>query len=132
MQYAQSIPGIGFITATSILGKIGDPGNLRNVRELTCFMGLTPTERSSGDITRRGSITHLGDKKLRALLIEAAWVAIRSDIELREFFYRIKSRNHPMCASQKAIVAVARKLTQRIYRVLKDQRRYVTHQEVKR
>lgn len=127
VQYLQSIPGIGFITATDILGKIGDPVNLKDLRELACFVGLTPTERSTGDVINQGSITHLGNKNLRRLLIESAWVAIRRDTELDQFFHRIKSRNNPKCASQIAITAVARKLTQRIYRVLKDQRNYTIH-----
>lgn len=122
IEYLKSIPGIGFITATTILGKVGDPIHLRNIRELASFTGLTPRERSTGETIRRGNISHLGDKRLRALLVESAWVAIRRDTELKQFYHRIASRNHPKGAAQKAIVAVARKLTQRIHRVLKDQK----------
>ena len=60
MQYLISIPGIGFITAITILGRIGDPENLKNVRELSAFVGLIPTENSTGDNVNYGSITHLG------------------------------------------------------------------------
>lgn len=120
----QSIPGIGFIVATTILGKLGDPGNLRNPREIGAFVGLVPTEQSTGDAIKRGSITHLGNKTLRFLLIEAAWVAIRKDTKLQQFYHRIKGRHHPRIASKKAITAVARKLTLIIYRVLKEQRMY--------
>lgn len=127
VKYLVSVPGIGFITATAILGIVGDPAYLENIRELACFTGLTPSEHSTGENVNRGSITHMGNRILRRLLIEAAWVAIRYDTELKQFFYRIRHRNHPKGASQKAIVAVARKLTQRIYRVLKDQREYVVH-----
>lgn len=125
--YLKSIPGIGFITACAILGKIGDPANLKNVRELAGFVGVVPREHSTGDVVNRGSISHLGDKRLRSLLIEAAWVAIRRDTELRQFYHRIASKNHPKAAAKKAIVAVARKLTYRIYSVLKDQKMYVVH-----
>jgi len=125
IHYLVSIPGIGFITAVTILGRIGDPGNLRNVRELAAFVGLVPTENSTGEDVDRGSITHLGDRRLRSLLIEAAWAAIRKDAELSQFYYRIKSRHHIKIAARKAIVAVARKLTQRIYCVLKEQREYI-------
>jgi transposase len=127
MYYLVSIPGIGFITAVTVLGRIGDPGRLRNVRELSAFVGLVPTEKSTGDDVNRGSITHLGDSILRSLLIEASWSAIRKDRELNQFYFRIKSRHHPKIAARKAIVAVARKLTQRIYRILKEQRLYVVH-----
>jgi len=123
-RYLQSIPGIGFITALAILARIGDPSNLSNVREIGAFTGLVPRERSTGDTVHRSSITHLGNSELRSLLVEASWVAIRHDAELAQFYYRIKSRHHPQASAKKAIVAVARKLTQRIYKVLKEQRIY--------
>lgn len=122
-----SIPGIGFITAATVLGRIGNPRNLKNPRELAAFVGLVPSEKSTGDDISKGSITHLGNQILRSLLIEAAWVTIRHDIELSQFFNRIKKRHHPKIAARKAIVAVARKLTERIYCVLKNQRAYIVH-----
>lgn len=127
IHYLQSIPGIGFTIATMLLGKIGDPHNLQNPRELAGFIGLSPKENSTGDNVNRGPITHMGDKTLRFLLVEAAWVAIRKDTQLDQFYNRIRSRNHPKSASRIAITAVARKLTQIIYRVLKDERDYIRH-----
>jgi len=125
LNHLQSIDGIGFIIAATVLGKIGDPRYLNNVRELAGFMGLTPREHSTGHVIQMGSITHLGDKPLRSLLIEAAWVAIRKNVSLRQFYHRIKQRHHPQIAAKKAIVAVARKLTCIIYAVLKEQRMFV-------
>ena len=125
--YLRSIPGIGFITANLLLGRLGDPQNLKNVREIAAFLGLVPSENSSGDRVYRGRITHLGDPFVRSRLVECSWIAIRYDKELEQFYHRIKSRHHPSLAASKAIVAVARKLTQRIYRVLKDRRNYVVH-----
>lgn len=127
VEYLKSIPGIGFITAISILGRIGDPLNLKDVREIAAFVGIVPTEKSTGDTINQGSITHLGNRNLRCLFIEAAWVAIRKDTELHQFYCRIKARHHPKIAARKAIVAVARKLTQRIYKILKEQRMYTVH-----
>jgi transposase len=127
LHYLQSIPGIGFIIAVSLLGKIGDPAYLHDPRELAAFIGLVPTEHSTGDEIHKGSITRLGDKTLRFMMIEAAWVAIRFDTQLGQFYYRIKQRHHPQSASKIAITAVARKLTQIVYRVLKDKREYIQH-----
>jgi transposase len=127
MKYLESLPGIGLITAVTILGRIGDPKYLKNVRELAAFLGLVPREKSTGDNINQGSITHLGDHHLRALLIEGSWAAIRKDQELNQFYHRIKNRHHPKIGPKKAIVAVARKLTQRIYCVLKEQRFYRVH-----
>jgi len=127
MKYLDSIPGIGFITAVTVLARIGDPQYLKNPRELAAFIGLVPREHSTGDHVFRGSITHLGCRTLRSLLVEAAWVAIRHNVQLKEFYCRIRNKHHPLVGSNKAIVAVARKLTQIIYRVLKEQRMYMAH-----
>lgn len=127
MTYLLSIPGIGFITASSLLARVGDPENLKNVRELGAFTGLVSSEKSTGNSIQQGSITHLGNRILRSLMVEAAWSAIRKDSELDQFYHRIKSRHHPKIAARKAIVAVARKLTTRIYCVLKEQRNYIVH-----
>jgi transposase len=127
VEIALSVSGVGLITAVTLFARIGDSANLQKQRELTGFVGLAPTERSSSGTERRGHISHLGDSRLRALLVEAAWVAIRRDSELRQFYHRIAGKNHGSGASKKAIVAVARKLTERLYRVLKDQRKYVVH-----
>jgi transposase len=125
--FLQSIQGIGFITASTVLANIGDPKNLKNVRELAGFLGLVPREHSTGDHVYRGSITHLGNRVMRTLLIEAAWIAIRHDQQLEQFYNRIRARHHHQFGASKAIVAVARKLTQIIYCVLKEQRNYVKH-----
>ena len=127
MRYLISIPGIGFIIAVTLLGNIGNPMYLQNPRELAAFAGLTPKEKSTGDKINRGSITQMGDKTLRFLLVEASWVAIRKDTLLSQFYHRIRRKNHPKVASKIAITAVARKLTQIIYRVLKDKREFIQH-----
>jgi len=127
MRLLCTIPGVGFITAVTVLGRIGDPTLLQNVREIGCFVGLTPREWSTGDRVHKGSISHFGDGILRSLLVEAAWVAIRKDNELKMFYERLSRHNHPKGSAQKAIVAVARKLTMRIFRVLKDRRPYSVH-----
>ena len=124
-RYAQSVPGIGLIIALTLLGRSGNPAQLKNVRELAAFLGLVPSEKSTGDTVQRGYITHLGNAVLRSMIIEASWIAIRKDSELNQFYHRIKARHHPQVAAKKAIVAVARKLTQRLYCVLKEQRMYI-------
>ncbi len=127
VSYLTSIPGIGQIVAPSLLARIGSWENLQEHRvdELAGLLGLVPTEHSTGDRVHRGSITHGGDGRLRSKLIQSAWTAIRQAPELREF-YRSVYRRHPQhLAARKAIVAVARKLTTRIFAVLKEQRPYV-------
>lgn len=127
LSYLRSIPGLGFVVSTYALARIGDPKHLRRLEELGSFAGVVPTEHSTGDSISRGNITHMGDSHLRSLLIEAAWIAIRKDTELAQFYHRIKSKHPPEHGKRIAIVAVARKLTQRIYCVLKEQRNYIVH-----
>jgi len=130
MKYLMTLPGIGWITASQLLARIGDWRELNNIRQLGGFLGLVPTEHSTGERTDRGSITRTGDERLRSKLIQASWSAIRQDGELREFF-RTVYRKHPReIASRVAIVAVARKLSVRIAVVLMKQRPYEVRQKV--
>jgi transposase len=91
LSYLQSIPGFGFIVSTYLLARSGDPVYLKNVRELGAFSGIVPREYSTGDNVQKGSITHMGDRTLRRLLVQAAWISIRKDKELVQFFSRIRS-----------------------------------------
>lgn len=130
IEYLMSIPGIGWATASQLLARIGDWRQLQRVEQLGSFLGLVPTENSTGDEVNRGSITRLGDNRLRNKLIQCAWTSIRKDPELREFYRRIFKRHHNRYASRKAIVAVARKLTTRIFAVLSEQRNYEVRQTI--
>jgi transposase len=130
MGYLMSIPGIGWIVASQLLGRIGDWRQIDNVRQLGSFLGLVPSENSTGDTVDRGSITRVGDGWLRSKMIQAAWSAIRQDAELREFYRSVCRRNGPGKGPRIAIVAVARKLSMRVYAVLKNQRPYVVREQV--
>ncbi len=72
----------------------------------------------------------MGDRILRGKMIEIAWVAIRKDPELKEFYDRVFRSNPGEYAAPKAIVAVARKLTARICSVLKSRRPYCVREAV--
>jgi transposase len=130
IKYLMTLPGIGWIVASQLLARIGDWRELKSIRQLAGFLGLVPTEHSTGEKIDRGSITRTGDERLRSKLIQASWAAIRQDGELREFF-RSVCRKHPReVASRVAIVAVARKLSVRIAVVLMQQRPYEVRETV--
>jgi len=120
-----SAPGIGGITATHLMARVGDGSFLHNLHQLPAFLGLVPCEDSTGDDVNKGAITKAGDRRLRAKLIEAAWRAIRQDFELQQFYERIYTRHPKPMASKKAITAVAAKLCRRLAWVLKNQKPYV-------
>ena len=122
--FLTTIPGIGWITGTHLLARIGDWREMGNVRQLGAYLGLTQRENSTGLDVNRGSITRTGDGRLRNKLIQCAWAAIRKDPELDEFYQRIYQRHPKPIAPKKAIVAVARKMTMRIHAVLRHQRPY--------
>ena len=121
----KSLPGVGEIVATHLVARLGDPSLITNVRQIAGFLGLVSSEHSTGDKQNRGAITRAGDSRLRNKLIQSAWVTIRKDPELREFYQRVYQRHPRKVAARKAIVAVARKLTTRIYVVLKEQRPFI-------
>lgn len=125
IQYLTSLHGIGWTIAAHLVARIGDWRRLKNVRELAGFLGLTPCENSTGDDVNKGNITRSGDAQLRNMLIEGAWSAVAHDPEMKEFYLRIYNRHPQDRAARKAIVAVARKMTTRIFRVLKDRRLYI-------
>ena len=130
IEYLMSIPGIGWIVGSQLLARIGDWRQIDNVRQLGSFLGLVPTEHSTGDTIDRGSITRVGDGRLRSKLIQGAWSAIRQDAELREFYRSVCQRNPRGKGPRIAIIAVARKLSTRIYAVLRNQRPYVVREQV--
>jgi transposase len=123
--FLTSLPGVGMITATHALARLGDWRQISDVRQIAGFLGLVSSEHSTGDKINRGEITRIGDKRLRSKLIQCAWTAIRRDPELRAFYRSIYARQPKKVAARKAIVAVARKLTTRMYAVLHQQRPYV-------
>jgi transposase len=125
LSFLVSLPGVGSITATHALARLGDWRQIKNVRQIAGFLGLVSSEHSTGDKQNRGEITRIGDQRLRNKLIQCAWVAIRKDPELRAFYRRVYERQPKKVAARKAIVAVARKLTTRMYAVLKEQRPFV-------
>jgi transposase len=120
-----SLPGIGWIVASHLVSRLGDPQQIKNGRQIAGFLGIVSSEHSTGEKQNRGEITRCGDSRLRNKLIQSAWTAIKKDPELRAFYRRIYQRQPKKVAARKAIVAVARKMTTRIYVVLKEQRPYV-------
>jgi transposase len=73
----ETIPGVGFITATAIAATVPDPSHFRSGREFAAWLGLTPRPNSSGGKERLGRISKMGDGYLRTLLVVGATAVIR-------------------------------------------------------
>jgi transposase len=68
-----ALRGIDFIAATTLLAEIGDLTRFRTPRELMGYLGLVPSERSTGERVWRGGITKTGNRRARRILVESAW-----------------------------------------------------------
>jgi transposase len=69
----QAMRGVQFTTAVGMLAELGDLSRFEHPRQLMAWLGVTPSEHSSGGKRRQGSITKAGNSYARKLLIEAAW-----------------------------------------------------------
>lgn len=104
-------PGVGEITALTFVLIIGDPHRFACSRKLTSYLGLIPSEDSSGGKQRLGHISKQGNALLRGLLTEAAQQAARRDPQLQRCWRRLAMRKNKAIAT----VAVARKVAVRLW-----------------
>ena len=112
-------PGVGPVTAATDVF-LGDPSRFPNGKALASYVGLIPSEYSSGARQRLGHLSKQGNPFLRFLWGEAVMGAVRRDPELRRFF----RRKLPQKGLGKARVAAARKLGIRLWLMLRDQITY--------
>jgi transposase len=73
VQALQSLRGVDLIVAVTFAGEIGDLRRFDSPRQLMGYLGLVPSERSTGDTVRRGRITKAGNGRVRHMLVESAW-----------------------------------------------------------
>jgi transposase len=135
--------GIDTLTAFALVAEIGDFGRFRTAEELMAFVGLVPSEHSSGERRRQGAITKVGNAHVRRLLVEAAWHARRrptvgyelsrrhrgQDAAVIERAWRCQQRLHQRWQrmagrgkpQQKIVVACARELAGFVWAIATDQ-----------
>jgi transposase len=128
----QSLRGVGVITAVTLVAELGDLGRFPTPRPLMAYVGLVPSEHSSGGSQRRGRITKAGNSHARQVLVQAAWhyrhppkqtaaltkrqagqpeavtaIAWKGQQRLHGRYRKLSSRK----GRQQAVIAVARELT---------------------
>jgi transposase len=69
----RAMRGIDLVAATIVLAEIGDLSRFATPRQLMAYLGLVPSEHSTGDKTRRGGITKAGNRRARQTVVECAW-----------------------------------------------------------
>ncbi|RYH96846.1 MAG: IS110 family transposase [Acetobacteraceae bacterium] len=92
-----TIPGIGPVGATALAASVADPTQFRSGREFAAWLGLTPSQNSSGGKDRLGRITKISDRYLRKLLVVGATSLIR------------RARHKPDTADPRLVALLARK-----------------------
>jgi transposase len=116
----ESVPGIGLITAMTLLTELETIDRFNNIDKLCGYIGLVPSTRSSGEKEKSGDITPRGHGVLRAAIIESSWTAIRNDPSLMKSYLIYCKRMD----SNKAIIKIAKKLLSRIRFVLVNKKPY--------
>ncbi|TAJ31472.1 IS110 family transposase [Bosea sp. (in: a-proteobacteria)] len=104
-----TIPGVGQITALAFTAAVDDPARFRRSRDLGAYLGLVPRRYQSGEIDYVGSISKVGDKRMRSLLYEAANVMLtryKGALKLKDWALAIARRS----TMRKARIALARRL----------------------
>ena len=112
----QTVPGIGLLAAMEILVELQDVSRFQRAKQLAAYVGLTPSQYSSGEHVRMGHISRCGTSSLRGVIVEIAWRLIMKDEQLRKQYEEIKRR----AGAKRAIVAIARRILLRVRRMLLD------------
>jgi len=117
-----SIPGVGLLTATTVLAETNGFDLIRNKRQLTSYAGLDVKEKQSGtSIKGKPHISKRGNRYLRKAMHLPALAAIRCDDRFKAVFARLVSKHG---IKMKAAVAVQRKLLEMIFIIHKTNKPY--------
>ncbi len=121
LQLAQTIPGVGQVTADVVVSELGELERFSSQKDVCSYAGLTPGRRQSAEREKRLPITKDGSRWLRWVLVEAAWTATQNSRKWKRIFERLCERTRN---KKKAIVAVARKLLCVMFCLMREGRAY--------
>ncbi|MEL6208287.1 MAG: IS110 family transposase [Pseudomonadota bacterium] len=114
-----AIPGVGPLTALAFTAAIDDPERFRRSRDVGAYFGLVPRRYQSGEIDYVGSISKVGDRRVRTLLYEAANVMLtryKGPLKLKDCAIAIAKRT----SMRKARIALARRLAVIMHAMLRN------------
>jgi len=124
IEILKSIPGVGPKTSFAFVSHVASE-RFENASQVSNYLGLVPRVYMSGDTTRYGRITKRGNGYLRALLVQSSWVLVRSRYggKLKQRYeYMTKEKS---ISKKKAIVAIARRLAELMYTLMKYEAKYL-------
>ncbi len=113
----QTIDGVGPITALAFKAEVDDPNRFVDSKDVAAYIGLTPSQYSSGEVHRQGGISKKGSKRTRYLLVEAASALLtRCKIwsKIKAWGMKLQKKK----GTRKATVAIARKLAVIMHKML--------------
>ncbi len=120
VKYLTSVPGISTLSAMILLSELGDINRFNNLDKFLSYIGLIPSEHSSGETENKRYMTRRGNSLLRKIIVEGSWTAVRKDPGLLMTFNNICKRKR----SSRAIITIARKYSARILHILKNKEEY--------
>lgn len=115
-----SFPGVGAVIAATVLAEVGDFGRFEGRDAIARYAGLNPRLFSSADTLRTGAIAKAGSRALRWAMVQASWVAVRTDPSIKALWARIKTRSD----GKRAIVAIARRMLRWMWSAARGQSEY--------
>lgn len=123
MELLTSIKGIGITLATALIMATGGFTYFDNAKQLTRYLGLSPTYQQSGtSVNIKGHINRNGDSSLRSQLYVAAFASLRCNAQCKACYDRLRSNGKP---GKVAVIAVANKLVRQAFAVVTQEKPYV-------
>jgi len=122
MDLLKTHPGVGAVVSCQFATELFHYKDFSSTKQLYKYLGLCPRISQSGERSSSGSINKAANGRLRNNLIQAAWSWVRTDIEAKKCFWRI----YKNCGGikQKAIVAMARKMSGHLWAMLMNNQPY--------
>jgi transposase len=114
----QTAPCVGPRLSEAVVAILDEANRFNNSRQVGCYAGLTPRRWQSGQSDRQGHISKAGNRLLRTLLVEIAWLGVRNRTWMLEVYERVRRGSEKR--KKIAIVAVARRLLVRLWAMLRD------------
>jgi transposase len=116
----QSVPGVGPLTTATLIAALDTPTRFASAGHVAAYLGLVPREWSSGERQHRGGVTKTGNRRARAMLVQAAWGVWRdrhpASAPLRQWAEHLAARR----GKRVAVVALARRLAGILFALWRD------------
>jgi transposase len=119
-----TVPGVGPVTAVSFVATLDEARRFASAKQVRAYLGLVPSEYSSGERQQRGRLTKAGNARMRYLLVEAAWALMRNKQPETEALRAWAAGVGRRRGRRIAVVALARKLAGVLFAIWRDQAQF--------